>query len=238
MSSGTRRGVVWPAILVALVSAGCAPPSPSAGPFGSSPPAPSVSVPPSPSLRSELREEKNRRQGERERRERERYHPTGKLITAEGHEQEGKGSATYTYVVEVEEGITEDAEAFARQVDEVLFDKRSWPGTFGRVDRGPVDFHVILASPDLTDQLCLPLETVGIYSCYQAENAVLNSMRWKRGASAYGNDLHHYRIYMINHEVGHALGNGHATCGGSGQKAPIMMQQTKGVSPCVPNPWP
>ena len=106
------------------------------------------------------------------------------------------------------------------------------------MDHGEADLHVVLASPELTDQLCAPLETAGTYSCFQGQNAVLNSMRWKRGADAYGNDLKAYRIYMINHEVGHALGHGHATCPGSGAKAPVMMQQTKGIYPCKPNPWP
>ncbi len=226
------------AIVFVLAAAACTPRSPATAPFGTRtpqrtrPPATTLTPAPSPSPRKATGPKP------REKEKRERYHPTGKLVVADGHEQEGKGSATFTYVVEVEEGIKEDPEAFAHQVDDVLFDRRSWPGTFERVDHGPVDFHVILASPGSTDRLCLPLETAGSYSCYQDGNAVLNSMRWKRGASTYGNDLRRYRIYMINHEVGHAIGNGHATCGGSGEKAPVMMQQTKGVAPCVPNPWP
>ena len=170
--------------------------------------------------------------------EHEDYHPTGHLITAQGHDVEPGHSATITFIVQVEEGIKVDADSFARDVDDVLFDRRSWPGRFERVDHGEADFHVILASPGLTDQLCLPLQTAGIYSCFQGENAVLNSMRWKDGADAYGEDLHAYRIYMVNHEVGHALGHGHETCPAPGAKAPVMMQQTKGVAPCRPNPWP
>lgn len=170
--------------------------------------------------------------------EHERYHPTGTLITAPGHSVEHGHGATLAFQVQVEEGIKEDPKAFARAVEDVLFDRRSWPGRFERVDHGDVDFTVILASADLTDQLCTPLDTAGIYSCFQGQNSVLNDMRWKRGATPYAGDLKGYRIYMINHEVGHALGHDHATCPGSGAKAPVMMQQTKGVSPCVPNPWP
>ena len=40
---------------------------------------------------------------------------------------------------------------------------------------------------------------------------VLNDSRWVRGDAAYIGDLAEYRIYMINHETGHALGHLHAT---------------------------
>ena len=169
---------------------------------------------------------------------RERYRPTGTLLTAHGHSVEPGHGATVTFIVQVEQGIKEDPDEFAAAVEDVLFDRRSWPGRFERIDHGPADFHVVLASPELTDQLCAPLETAGIYSCFQGQNSVLNDMRWKRGATAYGDDLKAYRIYMINHEVGHALGHDHETCPTAGARAPVMMQQTKGVSPCVPNPWP
>jgi hypothetical protein len=43
---------------------------------------------------------------------------------------------------------------------------------------------------------------------------------------------------MVNHEVGHVLGRGHAFCPAAGAPAPVMVQQTKGVAPCRPNPWP
>jgi hypothetical protein len=114
-----------------------------------------------------------------------------------------------------------------------------------RVDSGPVDFHVTLTSSMTVRQLCgydLPVET----SCFAptADNrVVLNVARWERGAKAYAGDLATYRLYAVNHEVGHALGHNHAhLCLASGI-APVMMQQTIGMTTatgqiCQPNPWP
>ena len=97
--------------------------------------------------------------------------------------------------------------------------------------------EIVLASPALTDGLCAPLLTLGRYSCAQGNRAVLNFQRWRRGAPAY-DSITRYRTYMINHEVGHLFGRAHAYCSTPGAPAPLMVQQTKGVAPCRPNPWP
>jgi Protein of unknown function (DUF3152) len=122
----------------------------------------------------------------------------------------------------------------------VLRDPRGWHGagyTFRLVADEPADVEVVLASAALTDRLCAPLATLGRYSCAQGNRAVLNFARWQGGAPAY-RSLARYRIYMINHEVGHVLGRVHAYCSTPGARAPVMLQQTKGVAPCRPNPWP
>lgn len=162
--------------------------------------------------------------------------PTGRLVTVPG--TDGPVDGRYDFEVQVEEGLPIQERDFAAQVTDVLNDRRSWPGSFHRTHGSGVDFTVVLASPELTDQLCAPLVTAGTYSCFMSGRSVLNWTRWRHGASAYGKDLDRYRIYMIEHEVGHALGHGHATCPGAGERAPVMMQQTKGVSPCLANPWP
>lgn len=146
------------------------------------------------------------------------------------------------FAVEVEKGLPIDRQGFADEVVEVLSDDRSWIGVDGiSVQRVPVasaSFKVVLAGPALTDELCAPLQTNGIYSCFNAGSAVINFYRWTEGASAYGDDLASYRQYVINHEVGHAFGHGHVVCPAADAPAPVMMQQTKGIAPCKQNPWP
>ena len=147
-----------------------------------------------------------------------------------------------TFRVVAEDGLEVDAVCFGLAVEDVLWDERGWVGggrvAFERVD-GPVyDFTIILASPDATDELCTPLRTGGVLSCRKQGNIIVNAWRWERGASAFGSDLTAYRSYLINHEVGHLLGRSHRSCPGSGQPAPVMMQQTKGVGDCVANGWP
>jgi hypothetical protein len=81
-------------------------------------------------------------------------------------------------------------------------------------------------------------------SCYHrpSRRVVINNARWTRGALAYQNSLPTYRYYLINHEVGHALGHHHTQCPTAGTPAPVMMQQTIGLtnaeitSPANPTP--
>jgi hypothetical protein len=141
----------------------------------------------------------------------------------------------------VEGGLRVAVRPFARTVERVLRDPRGWrrAGYAFRLvaDGGSADIAIVLASPALTDRLCAPLQTFGRYSCAQGNRAVLNFERWRHGARTYAS-LVRYRTYMINHEVGHLLGRLHAYCTTAGGRAPLMMQQTKGVAPCRPNPWP
>lgn len=69
----------------------------------------------------------------------------------------------------------------------------------------------------------------------------LHEERWLSGSTASGyTDLEDYRTYVINHEVGHALGAGHleACVLDDGGSTPVMMQQTLKTNGCKPKPYP
>jgi hypothetical protein len=143
--------------------------------------------------------------------------------------------------VEVESGLAIDSAAFARFVMATLNDPRSWGHgsrlSFARTTSATA-FRVRLASPATSAAQCRPLITFGRLSCRSGNAAVLTMYRWVNGIPDYRHNLTGYRQYVVNHEVGHLLGHGHETCPGAGRLAPVMMQQTKGLMGCRPNPWP
>lgn len=166
----------------------------------------------------------------------------GELVRIAGEGARSGRGPLRRYTVAVEGGLGVDPAGFARTVARVLADERSWGAggrlSFQRVADGPVSFRVVLASPATTDRLCAPLRTNGRFSCGAGTTAVVNSMRWLRGAASYSGRLEAYRAYVVNHEVGHTLGHGHVSCPGRGLPAPVMVQQTKGTGGCVAQPWP
>jgi hypothetical protein len=98
---------------------------------------------------------------------------------------------------------------------------------------------VVLASPATSAAMCLPLRTFGKLSCRSGPSTVvLTYYRWVKAIPEYAGNHDGYRHYVINHEVGHVLGHHHEYCAGKGKLAPVMMQQTKGLKGCRPNPWP
>jgi hypothetical protein len=166
---------------------------------------------------------------------------TGNLVVVPGSAPAPRPAAPrMTVRVEVEEGIGVDGPAFAAFVMDTLNDPRGWGhgGTlsFARTS-GAADIRVILASPDTSERLCAPALTRGTTSCGGGGRAILTMYRWMSGLPDYGSDRTGYRQYMINHEVGHVLGHAHAYCD-PGHLAPVMVNQTKGLQGCLPNPWP
>lgn len=173
---------------------------------------------------------------------------TGKLIPVAipGSDSDRSGRRV-TFSIDIEGGLGIDPATFAAKVRSVLGDARGWETKLGvhfvgispqqRAAGAAADIRITLASPDLTDQLCAPLQTDGKVSCNHNSRAVLNALRWVEGIEYYS-DLDLYRDYLINHEVGHGLWQQHETCPGPGKKAPVMQQQTLGLHGCVAWPWP
>lgn len=124
-------------------------------------------------------------------------------------------------------------------IEAVLTHRRGWSSVHDLVlVDGAADLRIVVATPATSDALCAPLDTGGRLSCRNGANVVLNGWRWAYGAETYGDDLVGYRRYLVNHETGHALGYPHVGCPATGQRAPVMLQQTKGLDGCRPNPWP
>jgi Protein of unknown function (DUF3152) len=181
----------------------------------------------------------------------------------------GEGTAkVFTYTIEVEDGVDTTTfggdDGFAQMVSETLANPKSWTHNpqiaFTRIDSGVPDFRVSLSSPMTVREGCgydIPLESSCYNPAYDSQPRVLiNEARWVRGAVPFQGDVGSYRQYLINHEVGHAIGyQRHEPCGANGELAPVMMQQTfstnnndaarfdpESVKPdgktCRFNPWP
>ena len=147
----------------------------------------------------------------------------------------------------VERGLPTTPSEFVRGVLSVLCDTRSWIGS-GKVrfrydPDGPL--LIGLRTPSSTEKRCMQLIGLSVnhyYSCAGSGEVVLNSDRWFHGSKFWPGPVAVYRQMLVNHEVGHTLGQHHRYCPRDGAKAPVMMQQSKGLTTngytCKPNPWP
>lgn len=158
-----------------------------------------------------------------------------------------RSGTTKTFTIEAEGGLGLDLTQFATSVRAILSSDQGWEvqdkvhfvgltPEQAKAGRTP-DVRITLASPDLTDELCAPLNTIGEVSCNRQGRAVINAKRWALGVTYY-DDLALYRTYLINHEVGHGLWHQHEFCPSPGANAPIMQQQTLGLQGCKAWPYP
>ena len=102
-----------------------------------------------------------------------------------------------------------------RMVSETLANPKSWTHNpqfaFTRIDSGEPDFRVSLTSPMTVREGCgydIPLEASCYNPAYQdgQPRVFINEARWVRGAVPFQGDIGSYRQYVVNHEVGHAIG--------------------------------
>ena len=139
---------------------------------------------------------------------------------------------------------------FNKKVKHVLKHKDGWEKIDGDVIFKFVDWNKIsniksnnkisirLSSNKTIGKIC-GFEKEKLSCCdMSTKECWINFYRWTHGAKPSGLPLTKYRNYMINHEVGHALGRLHATCPCDGCSAPIMMQHTISIDRCKPNDKP
>jgi hypothetical protein len=145
------------------------------------------------------------------------------------------------FSVQTRGAIDTSLATFISQARQTLSDARGWRGAgieFRRVARGG-SMTLVLASA-----ASVPTFSSGCssqWSCRVGRYVIINQERWKFASPAWnaaGGSLRDYRHMVLNHEVGHFIGLGHASCPGAGRPAPVMMQQSKALNGCRFNPWP
>lgn len=153
-----------------------------------------------------------------------------------------KTLTTFTYSVSTRGVITADLDEFKQQAYATLNDSRGWSrldAQFKEVENGG-DFTLVLAEASQVPNFA-PTVCSSLWSCAVGSYVIINQDRWLGATTAWNNaggSLRDYRHMVVNHEVGHWLGHGHQQCGGTGQLAPIMQQQSIDLGGCTFNPWP
>ncbi|GAA4437554.1 DUF3152 domain-containing protein [Phytohabitans houttuyneae] len=157
----------------------------------------------------------------------------------------GTAGTLRRFRVAVENGTRQNPAAFAAEVDAILGDSRSWVAAkrfrLQRVPKGAAaEFTIYLATPATSERMCAlgGLDTERYTSCRLPGQVIINLARWLTAVPDYGAPVSTYRAYMINHEVGHQLGQGHEACPAPGSPAPVMQQQTLGLKGCLAYAWP
>jgi hypothetical protein len=148
---------------------------------------------------------------------------------------------TVTYHVETRGRITTSRAEFEKLAKATYDDPRGWRGAgirFRPVAKGG-SFTLVLAQAGLVPSFSSSCSST--WSCRVGRYVIINQDRWKNASPAWNAAhlaLRSYRHMVVNHETGHWLGLGHATCPGRGRLAPVMQQQSKGLQGCRFNPFP
>ena len=97
--------------------------------------------------------------------------------------------------------------------------------------------RVVLAEGPRVDELCLPLETFGTVSCQNGSVVALNADRWRKSAGDWDSTIDAYRVYLVNHEVGHLIGLRHprSRCPAGEALSAVMEPQSNNLVSCAGN---
>jgi hypothetical protein len=150
-------------------------------------------------------------------------------------------SRVVTYSVTTKGAIAANYAEFRTQANATLNDGRGWARlgvSFQEVASGG-DFTLVLSE---ASQMTSFSSGCGVeYSCRAGRYVIINQDRWLGATPSWNNaggSLRDYRHMVINHETGHWLGHGHASCSGAGQPAQVMQQQSIDLQGCAFNAWP
>lgn len=155
----------------------------------------------------------------------------------------GQTAIRYRYCVAAN-GEVGDESAFSDIIFSTLNSPEGWPRagvTFEESADGQCDMTLILSEAQYMSSYSEGCSES--YSCRVGDSVIINVERWNSATEdwlANGGTLARYRKMVINHEVGHRLGHAdnETTCGGEGQAAPLMQQQSMDLRGCSPNEWP
>lgn len=183
-------------------------------------------------------------------------------VTVDG-EPSGGGASVRWVRVEFEDGLAIDGTALGEFVLDTLNDPRGW-GARGRFEFVPTggapDLRIVLASPFTAAATCpnphatapagalvdpsatpdpAPSPSAAASdeaTCADQGVVMLSHYDWIAGLDAFGDDRTGARQYLVNHFVGHALGDPDVEC--TSGRAPVMTDQAALDDGCEPNPWP
>ncbi len=146
-----------------------------------------------------------------------------------------------TYDVMTRGDITANYAEFKAQANATLNDGRGW-------SRLGVNFQEVASGGAFTLVLSEASQVTSFssgcgneYSCRVGRYVIINQDRWLGATPSWNNaggSLREYRHMVVNHETGHWLGHGHASCTGAGQPAQVMQQQSIDLQGCAFNAWP
>lgn len=165
---------------------------------------------------------------------------SGKFTTAGVNVAAGNSTGKLRRVsVQVETSLTLDPDKVGRQIAGVLNDPRSWAGS-GNVrfavvaDPDKADLTIRLASLATARKACTPEPS----TCLDGGDIVIDASFWIGGTPTDYPSRTQWQAYLVNHSVGHLLGEKDQTCSRKGAPAPVMMAQEGALAGCAPNPWP